>query len=42
MTGSLSIADFGLLRSGRTTKLTLEFYNNDSEGHVIGLGVWRR
>ena len=42
MTGSLSIADFGLLRSGRTTKLTLEFYNTDPEGHVIGLGVWRR
>ncbi len=42
MTGSVSIADFGALRSGRTTRLTLEFYNTDAEKQKTGLGVFRR
>ncbi len=42
MTGSVSIADFGVLRSGRTTRLTLEFYNTDAEKQKTGLGVFRR
>ena len=42
MTGSVSIADFGVLLSGRTTRLTLEFYNTDAEKKKTGLGVFRR
>jgi CubicO group peptidase (beta-lactamase class C family) len=42
MPGSVSIADFGKVRAGRARTLTLEFYNVDDEGEVLGLGVFRR
>lgn len=42
MLGSISIADFGRIRSGRATTLTLEFYNVDDDNEVLGLGVFRR